>query len=364
MKHIFAKTCCALCASAVIAGCVSEDKWTIDGNIAGADNKDLILQVSENGRWFTLDTIKTDKDGHFKYSRQPGAYPDIYRLNLDGKSIYFPVDSIEKVNITANANDFDHDYTLAGSSTADMMMTVEKRIAQTVNAVGTAAAVNDSLLKRDLSGLILSNPGSIVSYYIINKQINGNHIFNPVNQYDNRIVGAVANAYNEFHPTDPRTRYLTEVFLRNRQLPAGLPSDTIQVTELPFFDINLSDNTGAMHTLSDIVARNKVVILSFTVYGAEGSTAYNVALADTYNKYRSNGLEIYQVAVDDDEFQWKQSAKNLPWITVYNPLATGATVLNVYNVQNLPTTYILANGELVDRVEDLSKLNATVAKYM
>ncbi len=364
MKHIFAKTYCAIIGSAILVGCGTSGKWNIEGNIAGAVDKDLILQASENGRWFTIDTITTDKNGKFSYSHEPNAYPDIYRLTLDGKSLYFPIDSIESVTITADGTNFDRDYTLSGSADAEMMMTVEKRIAQTIANVGTKEAVNDSLLKRDLSGMILSDPASITAYYIINKQLNGQHIFNPVNKFDNRVLGAVANAYNEFRPDDPRTRYLTEVFLRNRPMPAGLPTDTIEVTELPFFDIKLTDNTGATHELSDIVSRNKVVVLSFTIYGAEGSTAYNVALADAYNKYRPNGLEIYQVAVDDDEFQWKQSAKNLPWITVYNPLATGGTVLNVYNVQNLPTTYILANGELVDRVDDLSKLNATIAKYM
>ena len=364
MKHIFAKTCCAIFGTALLIGCDSVNKWKIEGTVEGAENKDLILQTSENGRWYTVDTVKTDKNGKFSYAHEPNAYPDIYRLNLDSKSIYFPIDSTESVSITANASDFDRNYTIAGSADADMMMTVEKRIAETINNVGIANAPTDSLLKRDLSGMILSNPASIMAYYIVNKQINGQHIFNPANQFDNRVLGAIANAYNEFRPTDPRTGYLKEVFLRNRQLSAGLPTDTIEVTELPFFNISLSDNTGTMHNLTDVVARNKVVVLSFTVYAAEGSTAYNVALADAYDKYRSKGMEIYQVAVDEDEFQWKQSAKNLPWITVYNPLTNGGTVLNVYNVRTLPTTYILANGELVDRVDDLSKLNSTISKYL
>ena len=242
----------------------------MEGSVEGADSKNLIVQASDNGRWYTLDTITTDKNGRFEYSHAPAGYPDIYRVNLDDKSIYFPIDSIETVTVTANA--------------ADLMMTVENRIAETVVRLGTEKALSDSLLKRDLSGLILSDPASIMAYYIINKQINGRHIFNPADQFDNRVFGAVANAYNEFRPADHRTRYLKEVFLRNRQLPAGLPTDTLKVTELPFFNISLMDNTGATHELNDIVARNKVVVLSFTAYGAEGSPAYNVALADRHRK--------------------------------------------------------------------------------
>ena len=346
MKNSLITTCCVVFGTALLVGCGSSGKWRVEGSVEGADSKNLIVQASDNGRWYTLDTITTDKNGRFEYSHAPAGYPDIYRVNLDDKSLFFPIDSIETVTVTANAADFDHGYTISGSTSADLMMTVENRIAETVVRLGTEKALSDSLLKRDLSGLILSDPASIMAYYIINKQINGRHIFNPADQFDNRVFGAVANAYNEFRPADHRTRYLKEVFLRNRQLPAGLPTDTLKVTELPFFNISLMDNTGATHELNDIVARNKVVVLSFTAYGAEGSPAYNVALADTYRKYRSKGMEIYQVAIDDDEFYWKQSAKNLPWITVYNPPTTGGSVLSVYNVRTLPTTYILPTASL------------------
>ena len=83
-----------------------------------------------------------------------------------------------------------------------------------------------------------------------------------------------------------------------------------------------------------------------------------------YEKRHNQGLEIYQVAVDNDEFQWKQSARNLPWITVYNPPSTGSQILLNYNVSTLPTTYIIANGELVERVDDITKLDSAVAPYL
>ena len=35
-----------------------------------------------------------------------------------------------------------------------------------------------------------------------------------------------------------------------------------------------------------------------------------------------------------------------------------------YNVGTLPTTYIIANGELVERVDDITKLDSAVAPYL
>lgn len=337
--------------------CNSEKKWEIKGHINNSSDSKMLVQASENGYWYTLDTINIKADGSFEYKHAPAGYPDIYRLTLDGKSIYFPIDSIETVIVESDAKTFDSDYKLSGSSDAEMLMAVDNLIKS--NAA-TGNAKSDSLLKRELGGMIISDPSGIVAYYIINKQLNGKSLFDPRNKSDNRIIGAVANAFNEKRPNDPRTGYLAGIYLSNRS--NGAPSDTIVANTMSYFDLELSDNKGVEHKLSDIVNGNKVVILNFTSYLAEGSTALNVLLADTYKKYHNQGLEIYQVSMDNDEFQWKQSAKNLPWVTVYNPPTQGFTLINKYNILGLPTTYIFVNGELVDRIIDLSKLDNEVAK--
>ncbi|MDE6651333.1 MAG: thioredoxin family protein, partial [Paramuribaculum sp.] len=123
-------------------------------------------------------------------------------------------------------------------------------------------------------------------------------------------------------------------------------------------------NKGVKHSLNKVAEDNKVVLLSFTVYGAEASPAYNILLNKVYDNYSKSGLEIYQVSLDEDEYLWKQSAKNLPWITVYNSPADGVQALNNYNIQVLPTTYLIVNGELVERIADPAQINQIVAKYM
>jgi hypothetical protein len=69
--------------------------------------------------------------------------------------------------------------------------------------------------------------------------------------------------------------------------------------------------------------------------------------------------------LDGDEFQWKQSAKNLPWITVYNTPKAGAQTLLDYNVSTLPATFIFnRQGNLVERVENINRLESTVSRYL
>lgn len=84
-----------------------------------------------------------------------------------------------------------------------------------------------------------------------------------------------------------------------------------------------------------------------------------------YEKYHPQGLEIYQVSVDENEYAWKQTAKNLPWVTVLNNVAEGGKVLQQYNVGSLPTTFVFnRNGELVQRVLDIADLDSAVAKCL
>lgn len=357
--------CLVVAILGTLAGCNSANKWKVEGKISNADNRDIIVEMSENGYWFPLDTLTTDKSGNFSYSHTAIGYPEILRLRMGDKNIYFPIDSIETINITSSLDNFGTDYNVSGSQSANTMMEVDKKIKELVSAKGSETALNDSILKRELGSIILSNPSGIVSYYIINKTINGKPVFNPADKRDVRIIGAVANAFNEFRPNDPRTKYLKTIFLANRPLyqNSSAPTDTIQVKELNFFEIDLSDNTGKQNKLSDIVSKNKVVVLNFTAYTAQQSPAFNIGLAEMYEKYHNQNVEIFQVAIDPDEYQWKQTAKNLPWITVYNP-STSSDILRKYNVNGIPTTYIIANGELVKRVDDVTKISSEVAKYL
>lgn len=345
-----------------------EKQWTVKGQIDGAEGKSIVLETSDNGWWYPIDTAEVKSSGSFSLGYKAKGYPDIYRLNLDGKKMYFPIDSLETVTVTTTADGFDRDYIISGSPAADMMMTIDRKVSDVVKAKGEAAVASDSLLKREIGSMLLSDPSGVVAYYIINKRVGNTLLYNPSNKSDLRIIGAVANAFTELRPNDPRTQYLKNMFLSNRRamLPTeSFVNDTVYVNETPLIDIELSDYTGETHSLRELASQGKVVVLNFTLYGAEQSPAYNIELAKIYNKRKSSGFEIYQVSVDEDEFMWKQTAKNLPWITVYNSPVTGAANLVNYNVRTLPTMFVInRKGELVERVDDLSKLDAVLSKYM
>lgn len=350
------------------ASCAHRNQWTVDGSIEGADGQTMVLEASNSGRWYALDSVKLGPSGTFSMSQDPMGYPDIYRLRLGDKSLYFPIDSIEQVTVVSRADAFDSDYTLAGTPAAEMLMKIDHKLMESAQKLGLNHVTTDSLLKRELGSQLLGDPSGIVSYYIINKKIGGVSLFNPANRRDLSIIGAVANAFSEKRPNDPRTPYIRNLYMNSRRQYAkpsssSLSADTLAAYAIGFFDMSLYDSRGKLHNLSDLVAKGQPVLVNFTALTADGAPAYNALLNTIYTTYHDRGLEIYQVSVDDDEFAWRQAARNLPWIAVYNSPVDGTLNLLRYNVGALPVSYIIGrDGEIKERIESVDKLSAAVAR--
>lgn len=350
-----------LCSLSLFS-CSNSNSWTVDGQISGADGQTMLVEACDNGRWYPLDSIKLDAGGHFKIEHEASGYPDIYRLRLGDKTLYFPIDSVETVTVIAQADAFDTDYTLEGSPSAAKLMEVDRQLRAAMTGRNSLSNIEtDSVLKRELGRMLLGDPSGIVSYYIINKRIGNASLFNPANKSDLRLIGAVANAYDQFRPNDPRTAYLRNLYLSNRS-GANAPTDTIYASEVGSFEIKLYDNKGREQSLHALAQAGKPVLLNFTAYSAEQSPAFNRELNRIYSKYHAKGLEIFQVAIDEDELQWRQAAANLPWITVYNPPSDGRILIN-YNVTDIPATFLInSKGEIVERVLDITNIDASIGK--
>ena len=352
-------------AAVVLLTACDGNKFHIEGNIEGAsDTATLVLEQSSNGAWFIVDSVKVDKNGHFSVSAPAPEVPNIYQLRYGNKAICFPIDSLDHLTITTRLPNFATDYTIAGSEHAEQVMKIDKEAMQFAGGKGTAP--EREAWKHQLARQIAADPSGIVAYYTINKYIDGKPLFDPMDDNDLRFIGAVANAFNSFRPDDPRTEYLVNLLLdgQRRRRAMSAPTDTVYADVASLIEIKLQDYDGKDYVLSDIAAANRIVLLDFTAYTAEFAPQVNRVLNDIYKQYHSRGLEIYQVSLDQDNVAWRQSAQNLPWITVFDPMSINSKNVGNYNVVGIPTTFIIRGGEIVQRVEDVTKLKAAVAKYM
>lgn len=350
-----------LAATALLGSC-SGNKFKVSGTIEGAgDSTSLYLESANNGTWVTVDSTTASGKGAFSFSEPAPDYPNIYRIRLGDKAVYFPIDSTDVLTLTSKAKDFDRDFTVSGSEAAQQVMKIDK------DAVHMLGANPQQLQawKDQLARQILKDPSGIVAYYVICKYMNDRPLFDPLNDKDMKIIGAVANAFNSFKPGDPRTQYLVQMTLQaqqRRRLASGQGAK-VQAEQISLIDIKLQDAAGKTQSLQQVANSHSLVLLSFTMYDQQFSPAYNRVLNDIYTKYKAQGMTIYQVGLDQNMGEWRTAAGNLPWITVYDPSGEYSKNVSAYNLTSLPTTFVIKNGDIVERVEDMLQLPAKVAAH-
>jgi hypothetical protein len=354
-----------------MCACSGKDGWKVEGTVADAADKTVYVEQSILNNWYVADSIKLSADGKFSYQAEQAAdVPSIYRLRLDGKYIYFPVDSIETITVTANGKNFDRHYTLAGNAAAPVFATVDSLITTSVDNNGMNGALADKELKRQLNLIINHDTTCLVSYYVIGKFIGTTPLYDLTNKDDVKILANAANNFKRMLPDDVRANELEQRWVAARRALGNLPQKELAATinGRPRADLKRYDSNGKEHDFDKIVDRGGVTILNFTRYDGTNSQANTVALKKVYDQYKAQGLEIFQIAYDPDENSWKRSAANMPWIAVWNAPTDNIEALVGYNVDPVngnPVSFIFNRaGEVVERVTDPSKLEAAIAKVL
>lgn len=350
---------------ALMCSCNS-NKFKVSGTVEGAgDTTTLFLETSVNGNWLFVDSVVTS-DGKFAFSEDAPEYPNIYRLGYRDKSIYFPIDSIDNIEIKTSIKKFDEDYTLAGSDNSVKMMNIDRQ-ASAFAKKGDTSSDAFNKWKDELSRNLVKDPAGIVSFYLINKFIGDKPLFDPLDKKDFKIIGAVTNAFANFRPNDPRTGYMVDNFKQglSQRRSENAPRDTLVATEASLIDIKLQDKKGKMQSLQEVASHGNVVVLNFTMQSQSFSPSLNRLLNEMYTKYKSRGFEIFQVSLDDNEAQWMQAVASLPWIVMRDPNGEYSTFAGAYNITSIPAVFIIGrNGEIVERVANIEQLETSLTKYL
>ncbi|MGM0497985.1 MAG: peroxiredoxin family protein, partial [Bacteroidota bacterium] len=134
-------------------------------------------------------------------------------------------------------------------------------------------------------------------------------------------------------------------------------------TALP--DITLPDVSGDTVSFSGL--DNKMVLLSFWSAGHNACVERNLKLKEVYRKYHKKGFEIYQVSLNKDKERWMKGVNfdELPWINVHSSQGANAQAARIYNVKELPTDYLIKNGEeLIVKNPKVSKLERHLSRAL
>ena len=356
-------------------------KFHINGNITEATDSMLYLEnLSLNGP-VKIDSVKLGEDGAFAFDENAmdSITPEFYRLRIANQSINLSIDSTETVKVKASYPQMSSKYEVEGSENCSKIkeLSIKQMILQNnINAITKSPNMGidsvDVIVARMLDGYkqdikvnyIFKEPMKASSYYALFQTIQlgtvNSLIFNPRNNKDDvRVFAAVATSWDTYYPGAERGKNLHNIaiegmkdirIIENQRAQQQIDASKVSVNGC--IDLAMEDSKGQVRRLTDL--KGKVVLLDFHLFASSESTKRIMMLRELYNKYHAAGLEIYQVSVDPNEHFWKTSTAALPWICVRDEGGIQGQSLQLYNVQNIPTFF------LIDRSNTLKARDAQI----
>ena len=367
-----------------LVACDNTPKFKVQGEVNGAQDKMLYLDLSGVTGVSVLDSVELGKDGSFSFSVNRPESPEFYRLRMEGKVVNFAVDSTETITIRTHADKFDTDYTIEGSENnlkIKELVLLQADLQKEVNQLAQNRDIPAGIAQDRLMSLvdnyknkvkreyIFAAPNTTYAYFALFQTMNGYMIFDPLaSKEDVKCFAAVATSMNNTYPHADRSRNLYNMVIKGMKNTRAPRQETVEidpniVKEADIIDIQLKDLKGNVRTLTEL--KGKVILIDFTVYNHTLSAAHNLALRELYNKYHSQGLEIYQISLDADEHFWKTSADNLPWVCVHDANGAYSQYVSLYNVTDLPSAYLVGRDNVLNsRVEDIKELDAKIKSLL
>ena len=349
-----------LVLAAFTFACNKPEGFVISGKITNAEGKYLYLDELKVASSVPVDSVELKKDGSFKFSNKI-KYPNFYLLRLSNKNfITLLVDTAEKISVHGDAANFSHDYIVEGSQGSILVQELNNKLAQTKHKLDSIQSRIEAFrLRQDYAvekarwtqemvdikqsqikystNFILKHPFSLSSVLALYQKFDdSNYVIQ-----DLQSLKVAASALNSFFPNSEHVKAL---YANTQRLMAQEKNNKIQqfISEngVNSPDISLPDKNGREIKLSSL--SGKVVLLQFWSALNPDSRIQNEALVELYHKYKSKGLEIYQVSIDNNKEAWLAAIAHdgLDWINV-GDMKGSVNALNLYNIQSIPSNYVL-----------------------
>lgn len=355
-------------AALMAVGCSKNNGAQISAQIEGAGNAEVVLYQLAVNQVKTVDTIKTGADGKFSYTvAMPEAAPDFYYLTYKGNKLASLVlKAGDKVSVKVDtlgaglAIEGSEESLLLGQYEKGLA-TVSAQMAQMSEQMNAAiekkdlAAAEDLKIKmgksyvkyrRDLIKTIMENPYSFANINALYQQVGQQlPVFSSENDY--LLVERVHDSLATLYPSSVYLQSLKEQ-ISGAKNAIALAEKIYEAETKSFPNLSLPDINAKNVELSSL--EGKPFILMFWTISEPSQKMFNNDLKELYRKYRSSGLEIYQVSLDEDKTAWASAVKDqqLPWISVCDGKGPASPAVVAYNLLTVPTMFVFnAKGDLV-----------------
>jgi len=328
------------------------DKARIRGTVSGLSDRQLVVKQLDINTYRTLDTIKTRADGSFHYDVQvaEGQPEFIYLFYGDTRVAAFLLEKGETATVQADTLGR---YTVTGSAGSEELARVGQSQADFIAAL-TAHEKEPTAMTRDYIQhyrdnvkYVMEHPFSLTTVPVFFERLGDTWVFSQTT--DGILFRKGADSLMTVYPESRYVKALAKEADRRMRL-LEIDSQLQTAAEASFPDIVMPDLQGERKALSEVDA--KVILVHFWDATDAAQKMFSIdQLLPLYQEFHKRGFEIYSICVTPDKPTWASSvlAQKLPWINVNDGKGAASPAVITYNVDSLPYSFLIVNGELNTR---------------
>lgn len=131
--------------------------------------------------------------------------------------------------------------------------------------------------------------------------------------------------------------------------------------------LNLPDVNGNHTNLKEVCAKNKITIIMFWKTNCSHCREFKPELKEIYEKYHTNGVEVYAIGTDKTVDIWQPvaAADQVPWVNVYLEASARQNFNSRFPVPSTPTLIAVdRNGVILRRLIQRSKLESILDELL
>ncbi|WP_428331123.1 redoxin domain-containing protein [Mucilaginibacter sp.] len=331
----------------LICSCKDSSVFTIAGTVNNPGSlKTVFLLEADSSQVSVIDSTNLSDQGKFQFKHK-APYANLYKLRIGGSIFDLIAKNGDEIDFTTSLTDNTHGYQITGSSESDKIKEFNKisnfyidkssKLTQEYQDKAQALGKESDSLIAIYKPMFMKNMDAysveILKFVNANKtSLAGFYAATSLDQvkYETQLI-AYADAIKDNFKDNPAVGHFVKQMEDIKPISIGHKAPDFTIVGIDGKAIKLSDYKG------------KYVMLDFWASWCAPCRAENPNVVKQYAIYKSLGLNILGISLDNDKAKWQQAvtADKLVWSHGSDLKSFEGATERLYHIEAIPSNFII-----------------------